>query len=385
MPRNLPGPSSYSTTSPPSKPRCRSSTTTAAGHGGRIHPWGAFAPGSRSRRFGFRWGREFRVACDSTRSTGRNELRHLRIVRSGEADIPLPPQDVTAARQIASLEVIGDKIAVKTVDGATDPILSVAIGAPLLASMARQLVAKLPSFALWCVVWTLLIGAAGQAAKLALRLRIDEAPQRRQTAVVAAVALIATLLACLPIIFLHQSFLGPGNGNFPYFYSTCPFVVGTSDCRTEDIHGADTGAMALAFFPAVVVQQQAVTQFGEFPLWNRYNSSGITMVGQGQMMLGDPLNWLQWLVGVDALSLDIKFIFLRFVFAAALGLSVLTVTRALRPSVMVAFAAPFVGYFIYRVNHPAIFTLCYAPLISLAWLRLTYPTHPRGRFCGLPC
>ena len=147
---------------------------------------------------------------------------------------------------------------------------------------------------------------------MASRLRIDEAPQRRQTAVVAAVALIAALLACLPIIFLHQSFLGPGNGSLPYFYSTCPFVVGTSDCRAEDIHGADTGAMTLAFFPAVVVQQQAVTQFGEFPLWNRYNSSGITMVGQGQMMLGDPLDWLQWLVGVDALSFDIKFIFLRF-------------------------------------------------------------------------
>jgi hypothetical protein len=35
--------------------------------------------------------------------------------------------------------------------------------------------------------------------------------------------------------------------------------------------------------------------------------AGTTMIGQGQMMLGDPLNWMVWLVGVDAGSFDIKF------------------------------------------------------------------------------
>ena len=160
-------------------------------------------------------------------------------------------------------------------------------------------------------------------------------------------------------------------------------MAGPSDCRAAEIHGADTGAMDWAFFPAVVTQQRAIKQYGEFPLWNRYNSSGITMIGQGQMMLGDPLTWVQWLVGADALSFDIKFMFLRVIFAAALGLSVFTVTRALRPSAMVAFAAPFIGFFVFRVNHPAIFSLCYAPLILLAWLRLAYSPDPRARFWWL--
>ena len=42
-------------------------------------------------------------------------------------------------------------------------------------------------------------------------------------------------------------------------------------------------------------------------------------------------------------------------------------------------SAPFIGYFIYRVNHPAIFTLCYAPLISLAWLKVIYAEDERSR------
>jgi hypothetical protein len=62
---------------------------------------------------------------------------------------------------------------------------------------------------------------------------------------------------------------------------------------------------------------------------------------------------------------------LRLIFAS-LGLAVLVITRAIAPSAMVAIIAPFIGYFMYRVNHPAIFTLCYAPLILLAWLKMIY-------------
>ena len=132
-------------------------------------------------------------------------------------------------------------------------------------------------------------------------------------------------------------------------------------------------------FPLTVAQERAIKEFGEFPLWNRYNSAGTTMIGQGQMMLGDPLNWLMWLVGVDALTFDIKFVLLRFIFALALGLAVFVITCAIAPSAMVAITAPFIGYFIYQVNHPLIFTLCYAPLILLAWLKVIYAEDERSR------
>jgi hypothetical protein len=202
---------------------------------------------------------------------------------------------------------------------------------------------------------------------------------RRPQAILCAVAVVATVLACVPVLFLGKSLLSPQNHGVSLFYERCPALPGYADCSTERVHGADVGAMAWAFFPLAVAQERAIKEFGEFPLWNRYNSAGTTMIGQGQMMLGDPIQWLSWLVGVEALTFDVKFVLLRAVFAAALGVAVFVVTRALLPSALVAFASPFIGYFVYRVNHPAIFTLCYSPLILLAWLKLIYGEERRRR------
>ena len=172
--------------------------------------------------------------------------------------------------------------------------------------------------------------------------------------------------------------MSPNTGGL-LFYDRYPTLPNYSDSTTEDSYGADTGAMAWQHFPLTVAQERAIKQFGEFPLWNRYNSAGTTMIGQGQMMLGDPLNWMVWLVGVDAGTFDIKFLLLRFIFALALGLAVFVITCAIAPSAMVAITAPFIGYFIYQVNHPLIFTLCYAPLILLAWLKVIYAEDERSR------
>lgn len=200
---------------------------------------------------------------------------------------------------------------------------------------------------------------------------------RRPQTVLCAIALAATLLACAPVVFLGKSLLSPELHGVELFYDRCPRLPGYTDCSIENVRGADVGAMAWAFFPLSVAQERSIKAFGEFPLWNRYNSAGTTLLGQGQMMLGDPLQWLSWLVGVDAGVFDAKFVLLRAAFAAALGIAVFTVTRAFMPAALVAFAAPFIGYFIYRVNHPAIFTLCYSPLILLAWLKLIYGEERR--------
>jgi len=188
---------------------------------------------------------------------------------------------------------------------------------------------------------------------------------------------LATVLACVPVLFLGKSLLSPQNWGVPLFYDRCPALPGYTDCSRENVLGADVGAMQWAFFPLTVAEERSLKQFGEFPLWNRYNSGGLTLIGQGQMMLGDPLQWLIWLTGAESLAFDLKFVFLRAVFAAALGLAVFTVTRAFVPAALVAFAAPYVGYFAFRVNHPSIFTLCYSPLILLAWLKLVYGEERR--------
>ena len=173
--------------------------------------------------------------------------------------------------------------------------------------------------------------------------------------------------------------MSPNLAAVPLFYDRFPTLPNYSDSTTEDCYGADTGAMDWQHFPLTVAQERAIKEFGEFPLWNRYNSAGTMMIGQGQMMLGDALDWVMWLVGVEASTFDIKFVLLRFIFAVALGLAVLVITCAIAPSAMVAIIAPFIGYFNYRVNHPEIFTPCYAPLILLAWLKVIYAEDEKSR------
>lgn len=185
------------------------------------------------------------------------------------------------------------------------------------------------------------------------------------------IALFGTTLACFPVIFQNKSFISPGNGTL-LVYDRQPTLPNYYDNSMENVHWADVGAMTVQHFPITVVQERSIKKHGEFPLWNRFNSSGTTMVGQGQMMLGDPSNWLIWLFGANAFSFDIKFVLLRIVFAASLGVSVFVITRSILASTIIAFTTPFIGFFLFRICHPSIFTLCYSPLILLAWLKIIY-------------
>jgi hypothetical protein len=87
----------------------------------------------------------------------------------------------------------------------------------------------------------------------------------------------------------------------------------------------------------------------------------------------------------------VKYLVAKWLFAAGLGLSVLALLgrQASRPAIsaaaatpaapgifalpaamIVAFAAPFIGFFVYRINHPAFFSLCHAPWVLYCWIRL---------------
>jgi hypothetical protein len=121
--------------------------------------------------------------------------------------------------------------------------------------------------------------------------------------------------------------------------------------------------------PYSVIQRRARAQ-GELPLWNRYNSLGAPLLGQGQSMAGDPLHLGVVLAGGAAWAWDAKFLVAKWLFAFGLGLIVLRITRHPGAALLVAFAAPFIGFFLVRINHPSYFSLCYAPWPLYAWLRL---------------
>ena len=48
----------------------------------------------------------------------------------------------------------------------------------------------------------------------------------------------------------------------------------------------------------------------------------------------------------------------------------LLLTGRLSAAALVSVAAPFVGFFVYRINHPAFFSFCYAPWVLLCWIQL---------------
>jgi hypothetical protein len=126
-----------------------------------------------------------------------------------------------------------------------------------------------------------------------------------------------------------------------------------------------------------MIQRRALAQ-GELPLWNRYNAAGVPLLAQGQSMFGDPLHLGVIAADGAAWAWDLKYLIAKWLFAAGLGLCVLALVRHTGAALLVALAAPFVGFFLYRVNHPAFFSLCYAPWPLYCLVRLAQADTQRG-------
>jgi hypothetical protein len=139
----------------------------------------------------------------------------------------------------------------------------------------------------------------------------------------------------------------------------------------EDFKGSDAGAMMWQHLPYSFVEGRALVRDGELPLWNRYNSCGTTLIGQGQSMLGDPLNMMVLAAGETSWAWDAKFLLAKVLFCCALGLAVYASTRYLPAAFLLCFSSAFVGFFSYRFDHPAYFSMCYAPWILLCWIELS--------------
>jgi hypothetical protein len=167
-------------------------------------------------------------------------------------------------------------------------------------------------------------------------------------------------------------------------YPQLPFLPGFMDRQIEGTRGADVGATMWAFVPYGAIQHHAVFTDHEFPLWNRYNFAGTSLLGQGISMIGDPLHWFPVAFNSAAWAWDIKYVLAKFLFSAGIGLLVFATTGYLPAALILAASSTFIGFFAFRFNHPEIFSLCYSPWILLAWVEILAADSWRRRSLWAP-
>jgi len=200
--------------------------------------------------------------------------------------------------------------------------------------------------------------------------------ERNPRRAILVISLLSVLVSCYPVVFFGRSFV---SGNIvPMLYPGPPTLPGHHDTRSENFKGSDTGATMWQNVPYSFIQSRSLARDGEFPLWNRYNSSGTTLIGQGLSMIGDPLHALVVAAAGEAWAWDLKFLLAKVFFCWGLGLAVYASSRHLGIALLLACSAAFIGFFSYRFNHPAFFSVCYAPWLLVCWLEITRAATTRS-------
>ena len=283
----------------------------------------------------------------------------------------LRPEPATTA---LTHEGEGVRIAAVAEDRA--PAVDITLPKPVFVGMDwwRVLCRSLPPAAGWLLLWIVVAAArwwrAGGPERTVAwaRGRWQHSPRRAIWLVAAA----SVVLSCYPVIFCGKSFASSDflDGTFQLYGRFPTLPGGPADPQMENSMGSDLGSMAWAHGPYAIVQSRALFRDHELPLWNRYNQCGLPLLGQGQSMFGDPLHFLVIAGGGTAWAWDLKFLLAKLVFAAGVGLLVLAATDCVPAALLLCFSSAFIGFFSYRLNHPAYFSLCYAPWILLAWLEI---------------
>lgn len=199
--------------------------------------------------------------------------------------------------------------------------------------------------------------------------QLFDAVKRNPRRAILAVAVISVLVSCYPVVFFGRSFVSANA--VPMLYPRIPSLPGHDETETENFKGSDAGAIMWHDVPNSFIQSRALFRDGELPLWNRYNSCGLTLLGQGQSMFGDPLHMLPVLAAGEAWVWDLKFLLAKVLFCFGLGLAVYASSRHLPTALLLAFSSGFIGFFAHRFNHPAFFSVCYAPWLLACWLEIT--------------
>ncbi|MEN3369763.1 MAG: hypothetical protein V7609_1906 [Verrucomicrobiota bacterium] len=305
-------------------------------------------------------------------------IRNVRIVDLfGRSVKDFSPSDITSGSGISHLSVADGETKLTLGPGEKEPTLLLAPGTILSLRPA--------SGAIWLYgLRFFLLGfvplAVAGIVWLKFAPRLWQKTQSRWSRMVAwsetnprrailIVSIISVLVSCYPVVFFGRSFVSANN--VPMLYPGAPTVPGHLDRRSENFKGSDAGAMMWHDVPNSFIQSRALFRDGELPLWNRFNSCGITLLGQGQSMFGDPLHMLVVAAAGEAWAWDLKFLLAKLLFCFGLGLAVRASSRHLPTALLFAFSSAFIGFFSYRFNHPAFFSICYAPWLLVCWLEIT--------------
>jgi hypothetical protein len=182
-------------------------------------------------------------------------------------------------------------------------------------------------------------------------------------------SLAGILIANFPIIFLGKSHVSPANGTL-LLYERMPTLPGNGPDRFLPTSGSDTGATMWGFIPQTLIEKKSLTN-ATLPLWNRYEWCGEPLIGQGLSMIGDPLNMLTMIFGGNAIAWDIRILIAKLSLSLFLGLTVYILCSNCLAASGIAFLSAFLGYYQFRINHPAIFSLGYTAMLMCAWVYLS--------------
>ncbi len=312
---------------------------------------------------------------------GGVRLVEARLIRpDGVVLLPVPPSAWQAVSGVASLRVDRNAVQSEPTDLATEVALGAAFRTPLtlstgwLARVGRVLLLVLP-------VWLLLLALVAWLERADLRTKVCGSvaawSARHPRLALAGVALIATIVSAYPVVFLGGSFVSAGSGA-KLLYDRFPTVPQSTAALGAEVRGADSGALLWQHLPGTEVQRAALAE-GELPFWNRYNAAGVDLLAQGQSMFGDPLHLLVLAAGGEPWAWDLRFLAARFLFIWGMGLLAWRASRSLGAAAWVGAASGFVGFYVYRVIHPATFTVGYAPWVLLGWWWAVDAVERRGR------
>lgn len=288
------------------------------------------------------------------------------------------PQDLHPAGGVLQTWTTGGlTLHVSTDPASTDPILLLDLGEPLELKPGAKIRLQLGWAAAWPVLLLGVLLSLHPVARFLTRVaaRLLATAQSRPVAAIALTAALTIAIQCSPVIFQGRSFASPNTGAH-MLYQGLPALPGDTDDMATHTASSDTGALLFQHLYYPMVQRDAL-RAGQWPLWNRYSLSGEPLLGQGQSMFGDPFNFLTIAADGAAWSWDVRFLIARWLLAAALGGIVWQLTRHLGAALLTTVSAGFLGFFTYRLVHPANFSVCYAPLILLAWTGLLHATTPR--------
>jgi hypothetical protein len=334
-------------------------------------------------------GRYIRLRLDPVDSDGVARIESVRIVtRSGEVRREVPLAQIGPAHQIERLQVADGALAVTPEHGGMDPQLLIVLDPPVVLTESWQLGVAgwwrhaAEVFAGFAIVLFLVDRATRLRTAAA---KMGHGLGMRPTWAIFAIAALGVIVSAYPVVFMGRSYVSPNMGTV-LLYDQFPTLPGYTDATTTDVMGSDIGAIMWQHIPFSSVQRRALLH-GEVPLWNRYNTTGTPLLGQGQSMFGDPLHLLVVAADSAAWAWDLKYLLAKTLFAAGLGLLVWSVVSrlpdanhriALGSALVVAAVAPFIGFFVYRINHPAFFSVCYAPWPLLCGVRIAQAVNGRS-------